>query len=388
MKVLHLISSPKWTGPAVPTVNLCRELKKQGIYIDIAVSQYPGKPLSAIHGKLLDKVNEAGLVHRTDLQLQAKTFNFSWLSDLSKLRSDIKSKRYDLIHTNLAHDTNLVSIASIGFEKLTPIVYTHHTIHPWRNDLWHKYIITKKIDLVITRYLDACEDFHKRFSLGEDKVISISPGIDLSVIPEEISSDKIRSELGIEPDDLVIGMVARMQPKRDYETLLKAAALLHPKYPKLKVILIGSGEVSKSIENKIYEMQLQDVVVMAGFRHDDYWEALNMLEAKILTAPGSDASCRAVLEAMALGIPVVAANMGVLPELLDKGKCGILFEPGNSESLSDAIVPILEDSNYRKSLGKSSKYRVKTHYQINNQAKVLIENYKNIDVKKIKPISS
>ena len=145
------------------------------------------------------------------------------------------------------------------------------------------------------------------------------------------------SELGLAPDQRVIGLVARLQPHRRVELVLEALALALREAPGLRLLVVGRGTRAQQVlDEPVARLGLGAAVVRAGYRRDDYRDTLALLDALVFVVPGSDGSCRAVLETMSMEIPTIASRRGVLPETVADGETGVLCDE-TPESLAAAL---------------------------------------------------
>jgi len=133
-------------------------------------------------------------------------------------------------------------------------------------------------------------------------------------------------------------------------------AIARARVPGLKLVIIGRGTHQESVAVRpAAERGLLDTVVFPGYlRGDDYVAGLLSLDAKIFLVPGTDGSCRAAREAMALGKPVIAARRGMLPELVADGETGLVVDD-TSENLAGAIVRLARDRDLRRNMGLAAR---------------------------------
>jgi glycosyltransferase involved in cell wall biosynthesis len=368
MKILHLLSSRKWTGAAEPVFQLCRELIRRGHEVDLAYSQpLPGKRLSSRNlreGKLnlwvepsrslyrpamKQKAEEMGIPVLEALRLNvAANLRDNW-NDYFLLRKIFREGRYDIVHCHLGHALFL-ALLSRGKSGSGPrLVYTHHPAKPLRSGPLQKALVHSRIDHLIVHSPEAETSCKARLRLPEEKISLLRGGIDLEPYLAPQSGAAYREKLGLAPGCLLVGMVARMQERRDHFTLIRAMAQLGLSKEKVACLLIGDGEHRIPIESLIRDLKLEGQVFAPGYLGEDYLDALAAIEVFVYTAPGSDASCRAVMEALAMGKPVVGARRAAVPLLVEEGQTGYLFEPGNAEELASRIGTFLE---HRERIGE------------------------------------
>jgi glycosyltransferase involved in cell wall biosynthesis len=171
----------------------------------------------------------------------------------------------------------------------------------------------------------------------------------VAVVPGAVDTDRfhpraraagLAQEFGLTPSHRVVGVVARIQPHRRFDLLLEAFALAHRAAPELRLLVVGRGTRAREVlEEPVRALGLQDVVIRGGYRREDYREVLSLMDALVFLVPGSDGSCRAVLEAMAMGVPTIATRRGILSETVLDGETGRLVEeePG---SLAEILVDL------------------------------------------------
>ena len=174
-------------------------------------------------------------------------------------------------------------------------------------------------------------------------------------------------ELGIKPGDVVVGIVARLQRHRRYEVFLEAMKLLSENHPNIKAIIVGRGTYAEEVAYRpVREMGLEKTVILAGYRKDDYMDVLALFDMKVFLVPGSDGSCRAARELMAMGTPVIAANRGMLPEIVHDGVMGLLIND-TPENLARAIGRLAEDSVLREKMGMNSRQSAISSFSLDKQ---------------------
>jgi glycosyltransferase involved in cell wall biosynthesis len=169
-----------------------------------------------------------------------------------------------------------------------------------------------------------------------------------------------------------------MQRHRRFDVFLKSIAWVKERLPSIKVLVLGRGTHMKAVAvEPAQKLGLSEQVVFAGYRKDDYREALACIDFKVFLVPGSDGTCRAVREAMAMGKPVVAARRGMLPEIVEHGRTGLIVTDTPRE-LGEAILKLAINPGLRQAMGEEAKRKALREFRLDHQADRIIELYSSL----------
>ena len=196
-----------------------------------------------------------------------------------------------------------------------------------------------------------------RFAVDEErlpaaKVRTLRNGLDLSrfqaITDYQARRDQMRAALGYAPADVVISVTARLHEKKGHTYLFQAVERLRPRYPHLRVLLVGDGPQRAALEAECQERGLSDVVTFLGMRQD----VADLLAASDISVLPSllEGLGLVVLEAMAMRCPVVATRGGGTVELMEDGVHGLLVPPADVAALSDALERLMTDGQLRAAL--------------------------------------
>jgi len=171
-----------------------------------------------------------------------------------------------------------------------------------------------------------------------------------------------------------LGMVARIDGRKGHEQALGALVKLKEKYPKAGLVVIGSGPKSSEILELSKRYGINDSVIFKGqIPEKAVYE--NLLSFDVFLLPSiTEAFPLTVIEAMACGIPVVATDVGGLPEIIESGENGILVPYGNILLLAEAVDMIMKDVKLREKIQINSKKRAEG-FKFDNMIKQLIDIY-------------
>ena len=374
MKILHLFSNWKWTGPAEPALNLCLALRKRGHQ----VSFFCGSAPKGCENFIGVKAIERGITPITELKLKKHFRCIDNLNDFFKLRKFIKNKQFDVVHTHQPNDHLIGGLAARNIDNNISIVRTSYSGVPLAYTVRNRFLFKKLTDGLITISETERSANIERFNLPGDIVLKVEGAIDLARFNPERQKPDLRECFSIGKDDVVVGIVARVQRHRQFDLLLKAVSLALKKFPGLKLLIIGRGTHIKEIAvEPVKEMNIQGNVIFSGYRNEDYADVLSCMDINIFLMPGSDGSCRAVREAMAMGKPVISTSRGILPELVVNGETGLIVEE-TPEDMANAILKLIDDRELRKKMGNASRSKALREFDLDDQAEIVEQFYQTL----------
>lgn len=298
----------------------------------------------------------------------------SWVGRLRRL---VRERGYGLIHSHLPYSA---IGARLGAPRSTRLVYTEHNVWEryhratyWANLLTyrrnaHVFAVSEEVRLS-TRYPRA-------FSfLPMPPVETLHHGIDHRSMERWSDSDGVREELGINGNAPVVGSVGNLKPSKGQEHLIEATAIVRSGTPDVRCVIVGLGPRSALLRERAHELGLDGVVTFAGYREDAPRIAGSF---DIFVQPSEREGLPiALIEAMALGRPVVATRVGGTPELVRDGVDGILVPPRDPAALADAIIALLRDPERRVRMGEAARRRA-AGFDIRNAVRRMQEVYEEI----------
>jgi glycosyltransferase involved in cell wall biosynthesis len=186
--------------------------------------------------------------------------------------------------------------------------------------------------------------------------------------PNEADRQKVRSEFGFKESEIVIGFVANLTPGKGHVQLIQAFAEIAKQVPQARLFFVGSGQLDEIVRT-VNLLQLAEKIVFAGWR-SDIPACLNAMD--IFVQPSfSEAFSQVLIEAMAVGLPVIATNVGGAREVITENQEGILIEPNSPESITVNVLKLLEHPQFRKRMAKqaceSVRARFTAEHMVENQ---------------------
>ena len=188
-----------------------------------------------------------------------------------------------------------------------------------------------------------------------DRVFS---GFDVGRFEDQAPDLHLRRTLGIQPDDLVIGKIARLFELKGHRELLPVIAKLQKRFPKVKLLLVGDGVLKQELEQQAKALGIESKVIFAGLVPPAEVPNYIGLMDVLVHLSWREGLPRALPQGLAGGVPVVAYDLDGAPEVCLSGVNGFLVQPGHESELLDRLDDLLCDPARRKAFGRAGQERV------------------------------
>jgi len=266
-----------------------------------------------------------------------------------ELRTFVRQFRIDVVHV---HSPMVAAIARPALRSMRhrpAIAYTEH-------NSWGCYSVPTRLANAATYVLDdaqvAVSSAAARSAFGplKRRVEVLTHGIDIeSVARRAPQRDAKRAELGVGPDTIVVITVANLRHEKAYDVLLKAAAQATTNRSDLQFLSVGQGPLASEMEERCIRLGLGGGKFrFLGFR-DDVHDLLAAADVFCL-ASRNEGLPVALMEAYALGLPVVATRVGGLPDVVEHGRSGVLVGPEDPGELAAAVIAVAADPGRRANM--------------------------------------
>jgi len=370
MKVLQLFSDWKWTGPAEPVLSLCEALGTEGV--DVAVA-YRKTPIEFPERTIEKEVKLRGLKFFDGFKLNRYFAPRDWFFDMRAIKAYVLQEQIDIVHANLSHD-HFTTLFSLGFSNKRPlIVRTDHKRDGTPYSYFMGWAFAKTDGLVAYGKKIMISDM-KTFSYPQERTCVIPPAIKTYNGPVK----SLREEFGIKENEKIVGVIGRLKPDRGYDVILRGFRELKNRVDGVKLLVVGrSSQIEKSIMKPIRELGLENDVILAGYRVDDYFSVISTLDLFVMMRAGSDGSARALREVMAMGKAAVVSDNGMLPELVQDGISGFVVK-SDPIQLAEKMELILKDEQKRISFEENAKKVAAEEWNYTAQARKLTEFYERL----------
>jgi glycosyltransferase involved in cell wall biosynthesis len=289
---------------------------------------------------------------------------------LLKLGAYLKSRQIDLLHTH----SSKAGILGRWAAHLAGVPSVVHTVHGWSfNETQppgrrRAYIQLEKLTGTISDRLIvvASRNREQGLTLGigrPEQYELLHSGIDADEFNRPTTArERVREALGFDSDHVVVGTLCCLKPQKAPLDFVRAAAAAHEKDQRLRFFIAGDGEQRSEVEALSRELGVTDVVRVLGWRRDAV-DLLHAMDLFLLTSR-YEGLPRAVLQAMAAGVPVIATAVDGTPEIVEDGRTGVLVPAGRPDEVAAAILRLAEDSTLRAGFIAEARQRLDASFDI------------------------
>jgi len=343
VRVLEAITPSRIGGAEVFVTQLCRRLPEMGAQVTLFcpkdrpfVNYAAARGVESVNWRTFGKLDPATIIRLVRL---------------------IRSRDIDLIHTHLSTASLLGAFAA----KLARIPSIAH-VHGLNSATCYRYgnrVIA--VSEAVKRFLCAQ-------GLDEEKVQVVYNGIDLDAF-QSAPIAEVRQQFGWKTGQFVFGVFGRRASVKGQRTAIEAMFVLRQQGVGAKLVIAGDGPDKNDLMESANVLGIGDSVLFAGFV-EDVRELMSACD--VIAVPSlKEGFGLAAVEAMALERPVVASNVGGLPEIVVPGETGFLCTPGDPAALAQALFELAGDRSCSEQMGKRGRERVIEHFEVRTQTSKL-----------------
>lgn len=313
--------------------------------------------------------------HEVDLTYQAKergiplinipsmvTYISPWhiLRSSMELYAHIRKGKYDVVHTNNA----IAGAAGRLAAALARVPVIIHHVHGWglQDDMSKMtkmlYVNSERFSATFTNRLIAVSKPNIEKGLAykicqENKFKLIYNGIPLEKFQKQVNKSEVCSDLGLDPECKIIGMIGRLDKQKNPLDFIRTASMVIKKYPKVQFVIAGDGPLRSECENLIRELNLTEKFFLLGYRND----IDKIYPILTLTALSSLWEGLPVVfqESMIAGKPIVANNVDGAQDVIIDGETGYLVSPHQPQEMADRILALLHNEELCTQMGLAAK---------------------------------
>lgn len=355
-KIFHILASEKWTGPSDPALFLAGNLKKRGHIVYFAC-RCAGKGIIR-NARLL------GISPITHFDLGTSNNPLKYFQDLRKLQALLDLLKIDILHLHTSHDHLLGAMAARLCHRKVRVVRTHHKAQSTRADIYHRYLYGRLTDLNIVVSQSAKEAALAKKAIQPDMLRLVPGGVDVDRFRKGKSVKKMRLAHGLRAEDCVLALVSHVHSNRGHMMALESFEKIHSKSPDARLVFLGESDrhYHKFLVGEVQRRGLEKEVIFILDKCSDWVRLLDMIDIAMVLAVGSEGSARAVMESMALEKPVIGADVGAIPEIVQHGTSGLIVSPKDPVALAEAMHRLFIDKELRNGMGKAGRQIIESSF--------------------------
>jgi glycosyltransferase involved in cell wall biosynthesis len=277
-----------------------------------------------------------------------------------QLADILREKRIDILHCHKHKPTVYGALASILAGRI-PVISHVHGLSRTRSLSRRaaNWAILRSVHRIIAVSESVRRDvIQTNWQIDPSKVVTVKNCIDLQMIDHiKVGRQDARLRLGLSEDEIVYGTVGRLALTKGQSYLIEAFAQVREYLPASRLVILGQGPLLQALEKTAKDLGVLPWILFAGYRNDVF-ELLKGFDVFVLPSLAEGLSI-ALLEAMAMRLPVIASHVGGIPEVFGECRCGKLVQPKDASALAAAMLEIgSAEGNLKKQMGEEGRQRV------------------------------
>ncbi len=380
MKICHVITRMIVGGAQENTLLSIRGQLEAGHEVTLVTGPSPGR-----EGELLNQVSAPDFPVKVFPELVRNLSPHRDFMAWKRLREYFRSEQFDVVHTH-SSKAGIIGRLSARAAGVPVVVHTVHgqAFHPyqsaWRNRLYIalEHLAAKHCDRIFAvsqAMIDQCVAAGVA-PRGHYRVVY--SGMETAGFAAARRDDELRRRLGFAPEHRVIVTLARLFPQKGYEYVFPAAAAVMRKFPETRLLVIGDGPEYDRYHARIRELGIESAVCFAGLippREVPRYLVQGDLLWHLSLHEGLP---RAVVQALAAGIPAIGFALDGTPEVVIDGETGFVTSPGDTAAVTDHTLRLWSDEDLRRRLGETGQKRVMVQFDWRRMCGILEHEYREL----------
>lgn len=350
MKILMTESSRSVGGQELAVSLYAEGLRARGH--DLRLVLEPGSPIHTMAERQKIPV----------ITLSMRRANYG--SAILAIRGHLHRQRPDIVHVNSSRDSWIASLAARLVRPRPKVVRSRHISVPLNRNRLTRLLYRRLCDFVIVTGGELTRRaLIERDGLDPHRVDAFPIGIDTARFRPGRPARDLKEELGIPGDHRLIGIVSYLRAYKGHRYFVEAAAQVLSRVKTVTFVIVGEGPEEHNLRTQIAELGLTDRVLLLGYREDQV-EAMRSLDVFVLPSVEADTIPQALMQALAVGLPVVSTSFGSIPDVINHRETGLLAVPRDAASLAEQIMIMLQDDALRTRLGTNGRRLIEDHYSL------------------------
>ena len=352
MRILQLMSCRGWSSDAYWAARITRELERRGHLVTLGCR-------AGTEARVIDRARREGVERVTTLSLAGGARPVADGGDLRRLRAMMPE--VDVVHVHRGKEHWLAAVANRLISAPRPVVRTRHIAQAVRPHAANRWLYRRGTSFVVT-VTEAIRRQYVAAGLVEpDRVAAMPGGADTERYHPLPRDPETFTRLGGRPDRPLVGMLGGLRIMKGHGIVVEAAARLAARGVRPHFVFVGRGPMEPAVRAAIERAGLGPQFTFAGFV-DDLTAVLAALDIVLYTPLDSDGMSRVIFEYLAAGRPLIAARVGVVPEVLTDREHAALVPAGDAQALAEAVERLVRDPATAARLGAAGRRLVEARY--------------------------
>ncbi len=364
MKILVAESSTAVGGQELAVLLHAEGLRKRGH--DLRLILEPGSLI-------------AEMASRKGLPVELVTMKRShYPAAILAFRRLILRERPAILQVNSSRDSWIGGLAARLVHRRPKVIRVRHISTPLNNNFMTRLLYRRLVDMVIVTGGERTRRaLIERDGLAADRVAAFPIGLDVEYFRPAPPDRDLRHELGLPGSQKLVGLISYLRTYKGHNYFIDAAARVLPRHSDTTFLIVGEGPEEQAIRARIESRGLTDAVKMLGFRHD-LLNVFRSLDLFVIPSVEGDTIPQVLMQALAVGLPVVSTTVGSIPDVVVDGETGYVVPPRDAAALAERIEVLLEDASLRKRMGEQGRALVERLYSIDRMLDELERVYRNV----------
>lgn len=364
---IQAVSLRWFNACAYYAVALSRGLKALGNRVTFAgVSDTPA----------VEKASEYG-IEILDKKSQKSRNPFEQIRLVNKYRRFVLKNNVKLVNVHHGHDHFLWYLALRGTG--IPLIRTSGNQIPPSVHFFSRFLIKRGTAGFIASCRKIQGFYSDGFGIEAERIPVINGGINTYYYSIDYNRSQLRNKIGLPNNAFVFGIIGRFSRDKGHKFFFRAAGIIAKEYPEAWFLTAGwkAQLTEKDIRTMAREAGILDRTVFPG-HYPDSRDIISSLDAGVIASVGSETVCRIAMEYMAMGIPVIATDTNVIPEIVRHNESGLVVPSGNYEAMARAMKQFLISKEKARAFGQYGRKIAEREYSLESFAAQTIEAYRSI----------
>jgi glycosyltransferase involved in cell wall biosynthesis len=343
VRILQLVSCRGWSSDAYWAARVTRELQRRGHEVTLGCRR-------GTERAVIDRARAEGVARVATFEFASGLRPGADVADVRRLRAAVSAADVVHVHRGKEHWLAVVAACLAGGR---PIVRTRHIVQVVRPHAGNRWLYGRTA--LVVAVTEAIRGQAVAAGLLEpQRIVTLPGGADAEAYRPAPADPRVRRALGGEDSRPLVGMVAGLRVMKGHRVVLEAATRLARQGIRPRIVFVGRGTMEAALRRASAEAGLQDQVAFAGFA-PELPRVMAALDVGLYVPFESEGMSRVVFEYLAAGRALIAARVGVVPEVLVDGEHAALVPAGDAGALAATLAALLDNPARRARLGEAGR---------------------------------